>query len=211
MTQERTDGAAVERTPQATDNAEPAGGSASLDKVREILFGSQSRDYEKRFARLEDRLVKESDDLKDEVRRRFEALEAFIKRELEAVSERMKAEQDERRDADRGLERELRERAEAFVRKTEQLDDLINRAQRELREQLLNQSRQLSDDIRQSREQSLQVLKREAAELRSEKTDRAALAAMFTELAMRLNGEGHVLDLAELNKEGLSTEGLNNG
>ena len=47
---------------------EQAGG-ASLDKVRDILFGVQMRDYDRRFARLEERLVKETADLKDEVKK----------------------------------------------------------------------------------------------------------------------------------------------
>src|SRR5262245_36278718 len=42
--------------------ADPAGG-ASLDKVRDILFGVQMRDYERRFARLEERLLKDTSDL----------------------------------------------------------------------------------------------------------------------------------------------------
>ncbi|MBV9959511.1 MAG: hypothetical protein JO360_13885, partial [Acidobacteria bacterium] len=35
----------------------------------------------------------------------------------------------------------------------------------------------------------LAALEREAAELRTDKTDRSALAALFTELAMRLNND----------------------
>src|SRR5690349_16058116 len=58
------DGAA----PQpAADGTNPA----SLDKVRDILFGNQMRDVERRFARLEERLIKETADLKEDVRRRL--------------------------------------------------------------------------------------------------------------------------------------------
>ena len=31
---------------------------ANVDKIRDILFGSQMRDYEKRFSRLEDNVTK---------------------------------------------------------------------------------------------------------------------------------------------------------
>ena len=43
-------------------------GGASIDKVRDILFGVQMRDYDKRFARLEERMLKDTSDLKDDVR-----------------------------------------------------------------------------------------------------------------------------------------------
>ena len=195
MAEERTNGVAVDGAPAPAE----AGGTASLDKVREILFGSQARDYDKRFARLEDRFVKESNDLKDEVRRRFDSLEIYIKKELESIGDRLRTEQGERRESDSAILREVKERSEAFVRKTEQLDEMINRAQRDLREQLLEQAKQLSDDMRQKHERVLQSLAQESSELRSEKTDRSALAAMFTEIALRLNGDVRLLELEDLN------------
>jgi len=36
------------------------GGAGNVDKIRDILFGSQMRDYESRFARLEETLIKET-------------------------------------------------------------------------------------------------------------------------------------------------------
>ena len=34
--------------------------SRNIDKIREIIFGGQMRDYEKRFSLLETRVIKES-------------------------------------------------------------------------------------------------------------------------------------------------------
>src|SRR6187401_2241566 len=64
------------KVERSTDDAAALTGGegatpASLDKVRDILFGSQMRDVERRFARLEERLLKETTDLKDDVRRRL--------------------------------------------------------------------------------------------------------------------------------------------
>lgn len=165
------------------------GGAGSLDKVREILFGSQARDYEKRFTRLEERLIKESGDLKDEMRNRMESLETYIKKEIEALSDKLKAEHTDRKEANSELARELKDLTKTFDKKTGQIDDQMSKNQRELREQLLEQSKKLSDEIRQKHEDLLAALERESRELRFDKTDRAALASMFTELAMRLNNE----------------------
>ena len=52
---------------------------ASVDKIRDILFGSQIKNYEARFARLEENLVRETVELKETMRRRFESLEGFFK------------------------------------------------------------------------------------------------------------------------------------
>lgn len=46
--------------------------------------------------------------------------------------------------------------------------------------------------IRQKHEEASAALKREAQELRIDKTDRSALSSLFTEMAMRLNHEFHI-------------------
>src|SRR5665213_1982579 len=54
------------------------GGAGNVDKIRDILFGSQMRDYEARFARLEETLVKETVEIRETNRRRFDQLETYI-------------------------------------------------------------------------------------------------------------------------------------
>src|SRR6516165_2538276 len=69
---------------------------ANVDKIRDILFGANMREYEKRFARLEERLTKSSEALRDDLKKRFEALESYVKDELESLGSRLKAEKAER-------------------------------------------------------------------------------------------------------------------
>jgi len=164
-------------------------GVESLDKVRDILFGAQAREYEKRLARLEERIVKESTDMRAEMRKRFDSLEAYIKGEVETLSERLQAERRERTDSANALADGLKNLTQTVGQKTSQLDEQLARAQRELRDQVLNQSKTLSDEIQQRHAELSTSLAREADELRNDKTDRSALAAMFTELAMRLKNE----------------------
>ena len=46
---------------------------ANVDKIRDILFGSNMREYEKRFARLEEKLTKSSEALRDDLKKRFDS------------------------------------------------------------------------------------------------------------------------------------------
>lgn len=151
---------------------------ASLDKVRDILFGVQMRDYDRRFARLEERLVKELGDLKDEVKKRLDALEGFAKGETASLADRLKIEREEREES-----------AATGSRKTSQLEEQLSKSQRDLRQQILDQHQRLSDEIRLKVEDVLATLARESDSLRSEKTDRATLASLLNEMAMRLTDE----------------------
>jgi chromosome segregation ATPase len=185
VTTTTTEPEAIQTREQDAEGA--AGGN--LDKVRDLLFGGQMRDYDRKFARLEERLIKETVELRDEVKKRLAALEAYMKAEVESLSDRLRVEQDARTGAAKDLRHELRETTQQFEQKTSQLDDLVARTQRDLRQQLHAQHEELGDDIRTRVEDVLARLAREAHELRNDKADRGALAALLTEMAMRLTGE----------------------
>ncbi len=173
--------------PRSEAPAELAGGN--IDKVRDIIFGGQMRDYERRFARLEERFVQETAELRDEVRRRLTALEQFVKDETASLAERITVEQAARADETRDLARDWRENTRVIEKKSAQLDDQIGRVQRELRQQILDLHQNVGDEMRHRIDDVLARLGRESTELRNDKADRATIAALLTEMAMRLTNE----------------------
>ncbi len=193
MTHEQQDAAEPTATTSAEDVARPvagdAAGAASLDKVRDILFGVQMREVDRRFSRLEERLVKETNELKAEVRRRLEALEQYTRAEVDSLADRLRAEHDALAQARQDASRELHETAGTFERRAGALDEQLSKAQRELRQQMLEQHQRLTDDLRQKVDEVLATLAREARELRDDKADRRLVASLLTEMAMRLNNE----------------------
>jgi hypothetical protein len=167
-------------------------GAGNIDNIRDILFGSHMRDYDRRFARLEENLLKESGDLRENMRRRFDTLEAYIKKELEMLQVRLKNEREERSGAVGQQSRELKELAESLANR---LRDLVDRGldvERDLRQQILQQAKDLMDEIGSKHEQIALLLERRFQELRHAKTDRAALANLLTEVALRLNDQFHI-------------------
>lgn len=162
---------------------------ANVEKIRDILFGAQMRDYDKRFARLEDRLIKDAEALREEMRKRLDALESYVKQEAEALGTRLKAEKAERGEAVKELGRELRDSAKSIEKKIAQLDDDFNAGQGELRAKILEQFKALSTEIKESHRNLSAALSQEAHALRSDLTDRVALADLFSEVSMRLKKE----------------------
>jgi hypothetical protein len=173
--------------PQLSTGDLGAGGN--LDKVRDLLFGAQMRDMEKHFARLEERFQKDLTELKEETRGRFESLEVFLRKEIESLTDQLKAEQEARQQAVQTLTQELTETAKAFDQRTNQVEEHIVKAQRELRQHILDQSRTLRDEFWDRYRELSEATDRGVQELRAEKTDRATLAVLLTELAMRLGNE----------------------
>lgn len=164
-------------------------GSGGIDKVRDILFGNQMRDYEKRFALLQERLLQETATLRDDTRKRLDSLETYLKQEVESLTDRLKNQQAEQDKAVKELAQEHKDAVKSLEDKIATVDEETSKSDRNLRQQILDQSKSLSDEIRQKYEEMLSVLEREAKTLRTDKTDRSTLAALFAELAMRLNSD----------------------
>lgn len=183
----------TETAGSANDTAAVAGsdiaGTASLEKVRDILFGNQMRDVDRRFARLEERIAKETRDLKEDMKKRLDALELYANQQNESLADQVKHEQADRAESDGRLSRELADTVRSFERRTGMLDEQLSKSQRDIRQQMLEQHQRLSDDIRQKIDEVLAALARETHELRNDKADRGALAALLTEMAMRLTNE----------------------
>jgi len=84
----------------------------NVDKIREILFGGQMRDYEQRFADLEARLTKNIEHISNAFEKRVERLNTFAKREIEKLAEQVKDERKARREDGRQGAREYKELAQ---------------------------------------------------------------------------------------------------
>jgi len=167
-------------------------GPGNVDKIRDILFGTQMRDYELRFSRLEESLRKESADLRESTRKRLDVMEGYFKNELESLQARLKNEKDERSEACSQISAELKNTAAVLAKKIGDNEEQNAQAHRDFRKDLLQQSKDLNDEIRAKTDELAALLDRRVEELRDVKTDRATLAGLLTEVAMRLTDEFRV-------------------
>jgi hypothetical protein len=166
--------------------------SGNVDRIRNILFGAQMREYDNRFQKVEERLTREAGELRGELQRQLQALEAFMKGEAESMTNRVKTEQAERGQAVERLTHEMMETAKGLELKINNLDSQAAKDIRDLREQLLEQSKALSAEMKDKHDQMKGHLDREAGQIRDAMTGREALAEMLTEVAMRLKNEFRV-------------------
>jgi len=163
--------------------------SGNIDQIRDILFGNQVREYDKRFTDLEDRLGKKLLDLRTETTKRFESLENYMKSQFDALAEQMHEEKEERVAGDKHLDKDLKEAVAALEKKLAKASEQQVKNEKEFRQQLLDLSKTLREELRQNVEDLAAMVQRHVENLRNAKTDRAALAALFMDLAMQLNSE----------------------
>jgi hypothetical protein len=160
----------------------------SLDKVRDILFGSQMRAVESRLQGMEERLRSEHETLRIDFNRQTESLDAFIRGEIQGLTERLSAERTKRTEELKSLAAEIKEAMRALERRHVKLEQDGNMADAALRDQLLAQSANAAAELARLGERLSTELSRSHQELDSTKTDRTALAALLTDMAARLGG-----------------------
>jgi DNA repair exonuclease SbcCD ATPase subunit len=165
------------------------GASGNIDKIRDIIFGGQMQEYDRRFRALEDRLLKASTDLRADLDKRVTSLESYFRKELDTLGATLTSERENRTLA---LEEAASKLAEVRKQATQQLTSLANEAaerDRDVRAQLQERAQSLSQEIHEKVATLAQELRREADELRQGKTDRTGLAALLSEMALRLAEE----------------------
>ena len=148
--------------------------SDNVDRIRNILFGSQMRDYESRFEKLEERLARETSAMRSELQGQLQALNL---------------EQGERRQAIEQLAQQIPEMLRGLELKINHLEKEGAKDIAELREKILEQSIALSAELSNKHDELKDLLDREARQLRDAMTGREALAEVLTELALRLKNE----------------------
>jgi hypothetical protein len=161
----------------------------NIDKIRDILFGVQVRDFERRFSKLEERFNEEIAEAREETNKKLNELEEFINREVSSLMERISVEQHSRQDDVKKLSGEINDASHEFDKKMTSMGEQTGKNESELRQKILEQSKSLTDEMKKRQTEILTKLERESNELREDKADRTAMAEIFTEMAMRLTGD----------------------
>ena len=160
----------------------------SLDKVRDILFGSQMRAVETRLQGMEERLRQEHESIRSDFNKQTESLDAFIRSEVQVLTERLSAERTKRTEELKSLAAEIKEAIRALEKRHVKLEEAATMADAALRDQLLLQSRDAAAELAKLGERLTAELSRSHQELTSTKTDRATLAALLADVASQLGG-----------------------
>lgn len=159
----------------------PVNGSApaevapeSLDKVRDILFGGQMRAVESRLQAAETRLLRGQDTLRTDLSKQIAQLESTLQKEAQSLGERLAAERTRRTEDLKALEASFKEALRALEKRHAKLEEAAGMADAELREGLLQLTAEFT---------------RAVQELRTQKSDTSAIAALFADMASRLSGD----------------------
>jgi chromosome segregation ATPase len=171
------------------NGAPPTNEVVGVDKIRDLLFGNQMQDYDRRFSKLEDRFLQRFKDIEAETARNLSAHESNAKKQVESIASQLREEKDLRSDADKEIERTLREHDQALEKRLRTMSDQLGQLERDFSDRLSQEAQSLRDEIKRKNEDTQHALEKMFAELSNVKTDRNLLAGLFVEVARCLNQE----------------------
>lgn len=135
----------------------------SLEQVRELLFGAHFRELERKLGRVDAHLGAEAEEIRKEMRRRLEVLEAHVQRESEALVVRFESERSAHVESLASNSRESRDMIAVLEQRVAKMEEALARAQRDLRQQILDQTKSFLDETRRARDELVSTFERELA------------------------------------------------
>jgi hypothetical protein len=158
-----------------------------VDKIRDLLFGSQMQDYDRRFSMLEERFLQRFREIESETARNLSSLELSAKQQMESLAAQLREEKDLRTDADKEIERTEREHNDTVEKRLRSTSEQLSRLERDQADRLAQEVQSLREEIKRRSEDIQRTIEKMFAELSNVKTDRNLLAGLFVEIARCLN------------------------
>src|SRR5262252_1456753 len=90
----------TEGSGRATLESEITAAPGNGGKIRDLLFGNQMQDYDRRFSKLEERFLQRFKDIESETARNLSSFESNAKKQVESLVSQLREEKDLRADAD---------------------------------------------------------------------------------------------------------------
>jgi len=169
----------------------------NIDQIRDIIFGSQLRDYNTRFDKLESDLINFRQELIDRLQEVKSANASELRSALDIMDKRIRTIQltgeEERNELRQIIDRTHRKSSSNFDKLGEDLEATTGL----LRENLSETKDKLQDDIRNLRTYVQEELERRLSAIGNIKVSRDDMAEILFELGMRLKGTEFVPELEE--------------
>jgi hypothetical protein len=171
----------------AANDPIPGSEAVGVDKIRDLLFGNQMQDYDRRFSKLEERFLQRFKDIEAETARNLSAFEVNAKKQVESVASQLREEKDSRADTDKEIERTFREQHQALEKRIRLMSDQLSQLERDMANRLTEEVQSLREEIKRKNAAMQEMVEGTCSELSNVKTDRNLLAGLFVEVAKCLN------------------------
>lgn len=180
------------RKPVMAEPKKPAADGAAernVDQIRDILFGGQMRDYERRFHELHQKLEADLTRMREAQDKRLMQIEKRVDDQFEKLNKLMRQEIDDRNGAVADLESRVQQAARTARAEINKAVDGVSGEVAQSDDRLRAALADLQQTFSARAGETEAALSRSNSQLRAEKVGREDLAALLAEFSLRLQGD----------------------
>lgn len=173
---------------KASSDANPNEASVeSLEKVRELLFGSQLGAVESKIQSTEQSFSSELKNLNAQTQSNIDSLERYTKDELDSLAEQIALERSRREDMGDDLSNEQERATKNIEKQLSSLQDQLADTAKTLRQQSHESVKELKEYMQDRLDHLTELLKTTDQRLSQERVHRDTLAGLFRDVAAHLD------------------------
>jgi len=161
----------------------------NVDKIRDILFGNQMRDYDRKFNQLEERIANDLSNLRKENALQIESLQTFLESEIEVLGSKLATEEKTRVKEMDNMDDLISKNVRQIDQKISELGAALDTQTREVNQKMLKQSQDFNSELTSPIEQTRKRMEDYKQDLSRGKVDKSILAEMLNTLALQINSE----------------------
>lgn len=169
----------------ATQTGEATAASAELQQVQELLFGAQSRDFERKISKLEQLFQSSITDLRAAMDNNMASLLEKVQQFSEQLDDKVAAEGRERLQQFDELQQSIKDTHQHI----DNLQLESGQSQADLENRFFAQAEHLNQEFNTRNEEILKKLEQVECSLKDEKTDRSMLARLLKTMAEQIEAD----------------------
>jgi DNA anti-recombination protein RmuC len=178
----------------------------NIDQIRDIIFGSQLRENDNRFSKIESDVVYVQQDLRDRIEHLKTHLETELRSGLEALEKKLRSTQASLQEEETETRQQIDRMNKKFTASLQQFDEAVYRQFGAIRTEMTEAKTKIQEDTSSLREFVLEELERRFSQLHEGKVSRDDMAETLFELGMRLKGTEFIPSLREASENGHELE-----
>lgn len=178
----------------------------NIDQIRDIIIGSQLREFNTRFGKIENDISLIEQEMRDRLEEVKTTLLGEIKFAAEAIDKKLKGAIASTQEEQLELRQQIERTSKKFSTSIENLDKDIDTQTDSIRTQMSQSVGKLQEDVHTLRTQIFEQLDLRFATLSGVKVSRDDMAELLFELGMRLKGTEFVPKLKQAAEDSVDTD-----
>jgi len=159
----------------------------NVDKIRDILFGNQMRDVDKRFASLEKNLTNDLAAMRNENALQIESLKTYIESEIEILGSKLSGEEKSRIEDVDELDGKVKQQAKQIDKKVADVIKSLDKTSRDTNQKILKQTQDFGNELTKQISETRDRMDDQREALSAAKVDKQVLSEVLNALALQIN------------------------